>query len=438
MKLHQSVIIFIVAMSVVLTGSDVSVAAGVTTFQAESGTLGSNFTNGADGSIQLISISTDTVSGGNPGNANRVATYSVVFPEAGTYNFFARVRVGSGGFNDDSMFYGNGFGTKSSTTDGDWLLINGLASGGYTATNDVVSGVGSAGFPVWKWVNLSQFTNGSSEAPITFIVTAGNLTQTFQIGGRENGLELDKFAFGTAGTAFTVSNLDTGTLPSPSNINTNLFVGPDGIAFHRFSAVPDGLNLDGANPAAGLLLSGGVLCGTTLNGGPQNGGTAFYMSPDGTNFNVFHSFTNTPDAGNSQGELSFSANRFFGTTLGGGGSGVGAIFAGQTNGSVTVLRSFVSVSADNATNSGGASPGGSLALSGGTLYGTTMAGGTAAQGTIFALTTNGVTFSVLHNFSVLDSQSWHKFYQSRRRSARRRSRGHPLRFVAAGGREWLR
>ena len=39
-----------------------------------------------------------------------------------------------------------------------------------------------------------------------------------------------------------------------------------------------------------------------------------------------------------------------------GSGGVGAVFAGQTNGSVSVLRSFTTVSADNATNSGGASP----------------------------------------------------------------------------------
>jgi glucuronoarabinoxylan endo-1,4-beta-xylanase len=59
---------------------------------------------------------------------------------------------------------------------------------------------------MWKWINLSQFTGQPG-----FTVSAGNLTQTFQIGARENGLDLDKFAFGTAGYAFTVSNLDNGT-----------------------------------------------------------------------------------------------------------------------------------------------------------------------------------------------------------------------------------
>lgn len=78
---------------------------------------------------------------------------------------------------------------------------------------------------------------------------------------------------------------------------------------------------------------------------------------------------------------------------------------GNTNGSLSIIRNFAVVSADEATNSGGASPSALLALSGGTLYGTTTAGGSAANGTIFSLTTNGATFSVLHNFSVLDSQA---------------------------------
>src|SRR5262249_38379459 len=37
----------------------------------------------------------------------------------------------------------------------------------------------------------------------------------FQIGARENGLDIDKFVFGTTGYAFTVSNLDNGTDGTP-------------------------------------------------------------------------------------------------------------------------------------------------------------------------------------------------------------------------------
>jgi uncharacterized repeat protein (TIGR03803 family) len=173
--------------------------------------------------------------------------------------------------------------------------------------------------------------------------------------------------------------------------------------FHTFTTPVNGTNADGANPAAGLVLSGGVLCGTTLNGGMQGAGTAFYLSPDASGFNAFRSFANTPDAGNPQGDLAVSGNSFVGTSFGGGSKGVGTIFVGQTNGNVSVVRSFSTVSADTATNSGGASPTALLALSGSTVFGTTTAGGASANGTVFSFNTNGSTFSVLHDFSLLDS-----------------------------------
>ena len=189
------------------------------------------------------------------------------------------------------------------------------------------------------------------------------------------------------------------------NTSTNSPWVPNGIVFHAFAAPSDGLNPDGANPASGLVLSDGVLLGTTLNGGLQGAGTAFYMTLDGTNFSTIHSFTNTLDAGNPAGDLAASGSSFFGTSLAGGNRGVGTVFFGNTNGTVSILRNFASVSADEATNSGGASPGALLALSGGTLFGTAAAAGASANGTVFSLSPNGLVFSVLHDFSALDSNT---------------------------------
>jgi uncharacterized repeat protein (TIGR03803 family) len=381
-----------------LAGAGIASAAGIATFEAESGSLGSAFAVSNSASPAFITILTDGA-GYNPGSAARVASYTVTFPTNGIYQLYARLRVGSGGYNDDSLFYAASFGGKSPTTDSDWIFANGLAGVGFSNSTDVVTGGGTLGNGLWKWINLSQFNANAG-----FTVSAGSLTQTFQIGARENGLDLDKFVFGTSGTSFTVSNLDNGTVPATITL-TNTFSGPDGNVLHRFNPLSNGLNLDGANPAAGLALCGGVLCGTTLNGGWQGAGTAFCLSLDGTSFVAFRSFTNSPDAGNPQGELSVAGARFFGTTSSGGGSGGGTVFVGQTNGSVSLLRSFAAVSSDTATNYGGASPGASLALAGDTLYGTTTAGGAAAYGTVFSLTTNGATFTVLRNFSVLDSQT---------------------------------
>lgn len=390
-------------MAVVLAGSGFSSAADLVTLEAESAdTLGSDFSvNG--GTPTYITILTDG-GGESPSNSTRVASYTVIFPTSGTYKLYGRVRVGptGGGGSDDSFFYGNGFGIKSASTAGDWIRVNNVNTGGFTNPGDTVSGSGSAGVSVWKWINLSDYTGSTGETPISFTVTAGNLTNTFQIGARENGFDMDKFAFGTSGTAFTVADLDNGTPPSPP---TNVFVGPEGIALHRFSPLNNGINADGANPAAGLALFGDVLCGTTLNGGLQGDGTVFYMSADGSNFVASHSFSNAPNAANPQGELAAAGNGLFSTSFGGGSNGVGTVFVTQTNGGVSVLRSFSGVYPHTATNSGGASPTALLAISGDKVYGTATAGGTAANGSIFSLTTNGATFSVLHNFSILDSQT---------------------------------
>jgi endo-1,4-beta-xylanase len=180
--------------------------------EAESGTRGADYAIGNDGGTQYIHP-TSTSTAGNPGSAAGVVTFTVTFPEGGTYDLYARVRVGSGAANDDSFFYGNGFGSKSPTSDADWILCNNLNTPGFTGASDIVTGGGTAGNQVWKWINLSEFNGG--ETPITFTVTAGNLTQTFQVGAREDGLYLDAFVFGTANNTFTVADLDAGAGGNP-------------------------------------------------------------------------------------------------------------------------------------------------------------------------------------------------------------------------------
>jgi uncharacterized repeat protein (TIGR03803 family) len=181
--------------------------------------------------------------------------------------------------------------------------------------------------------------------------------------------------------------------------------GANGLTLHGFSAPSNGTNQEGADPAAGLVLFAGVLCGTTLNGGLDGAGTEFYITPDGSSFNVYHSFAGPPDAANPQGDLTVSATNYFGTSTAGGNNGTGAVFQGNTNGGISSIRNFSVVSADETTNTGGASPSALLALSGNILYGTTTSGGAAANGTIFSLSTNGSTFINLHDFSELDSNT---------------------------------
>ncbi len=191
--------------------------------EAESGTLGSEFNSLQSGDVQYITISTDydETSGTTsyPGE-NRTALYEVIFPDTGTYNFFARVRVGGGGFDDDSFFYGNGFGEKNSASAGDWILSNGLGSAGFSNPDDVVHDAGAEGSNVWKWVNLSRNAYQGSSRNYT-LDNPDDLTKTFCIGAREDGLDIDKFAFGKSRFYFTVENLDSvqaGSLTDPTDI----------------------------------------------------------------------------------------------------------------------------------------------------------------------------------------------------------------------------
>ena len=186
--------------------------------EAESGTRGSAFNLAEQDGVQYISIAT-TIAGGNPTSDTRVATFTVTFPVAGPYELYARLRVGPGTFGDDSFYYANGFGAKDATADADWILANGLANPvGFTLPGDKVIGGGPAQSNVWKWVKLSAFDGG--EPPLAaFNVPADGLTQTFQIAGREDGLDFDKLAFGRQGLFFTVNDLDNGlpgtTVPPP-------------------------------------------------------------------------------------------------------------------------------------------------------------------------------------------------------------------------------
>lgn len=181
--------------------------------QAETGTVGADWNTLDDAAVRYVSVRpTSTINSQNPGTPARIITYSVTFPAAGSYSLYARVRVGPAGANDDSFYYGNGFGTKSPTNDNDWITVNGLNVAGFTAPTDVVTGAGTATTGVWKWINLSRLNlvNSGSESPIRFTVNANTLTQTIQIGAREDGLDIDQLAFGTSNTTFTVDNLNLG------------------------------------------------------------------------------------------------------------------------------------------------------------------------------------------------------------------------------------
>jgi uncharacterized repeat protein (TIGR03803 family) len=184
--------------------------------------------------------------------------------------------------------------------------------------------------------------------------------------------------------------------------------GTDFTVLHNFSG-----GSDGSGAAAGLVLYGTNLYGTTINGGSTDNGVIFAVATNGMVFKVLHNFSSrqnnhytNSDGGNPYSQLILSGNTLYGTASDGGGANQGTVFAlniATTN--FTVLHSFTATADDtnyNLTNSDGANSFADLILFGDTLYGTASGGGTNGQGTVFAVKTNGMDFQVLHTFAPLD------------------------------------
>ena len=168
----------------------------------------------------------------------------------------------------------------------------------------------------------------------------------------------------------------------------------------HFTGFTKGANSDGANPAGGLILSGNTLYGTADGGGSGGDGTVFALNADGTGFTNLYNFSayspvyiNNSDGAQPFGELVLSGDILYGATHSGGTDNAGTIFAITTNGmGFTNLHNFTG-------GSDGANPYAGLIISGNTLFGTAGNGGDSYDGTLFSLTTSGADFTTLHAFT---------------------------------------
>ncbi len=161
---------------------------------------------------------------------------------------------------------------------------------------------------------------------------------------------------------------------------------------------------DGSDPNGDLILAGGLLYGTTYEGGSnyanQGQGTIFKVTKTGRE-TVLHAFQGT-DGGYPVGGLIKVGGNFYGATqyggVGGfgGASGAGTVFSVTPAGAETVLYAF------SGANDGSGPYAGLIAV-GGVLYGTTYFGGGAGnQGTVFRLTLAGAE-TVLYSFKGHDA-----------------------------------
>jgi uncharacterized repeat protein (TIGR03803 family) len=146
---------------------------------------------------------------------------------------------------------------------------------------------------------------------------------------------------------------------------------------HRFKYGPE--TGDGAFPSDRLTFVNGTLYGTTLGGGAASQGTVFKIQRSGTE-SILHSFSccrNDHDGTYPLDALADLGGVLYGTTSQGGPHARGTIFSITTAGKESVLYSF-------GARPDGARPAAALDVFDGALYGTANDGGVQSEGMIFS------------------------------------------------------
>ena len=283
------------------------------------------------------------------------------------------------GFTNLHSFAGGSDGS-SPTAD---LVLSGNSV--YGTTWEAVLNTGEPGYgTVFKfntdgtgYTNLHSFTGGSDgHAPNGGVVLSGNtMYGTTRAGG--TWAQGTVFAVNTDGTGFT--NLYNFTL----------------------AGGPRDTNADGFYPSGTLVLLGDALYGTTQAGGSWGYGTVFAVSTNGTGFRTLHSFAATASDGSGPNGVILGGNVLYGTTRGGGASGLGTLFRINTDGTgFTNLHSFPAFPKD------GVIPFAGLILARNTLYGTTGSGPNSGSGTLFAINTDNTGFTNLYCFSATGTNAY--------------------------------
>ena len=141
----------------------------------------------------------------------------------------------------------------------------------------------------------------------------------------------------------------------------------------------------------GFVVQGrdGNLYSTSNDGGTDNAGTVFKITPAGQ-VSVLYSFDGVTGALPSSGLTLGTDGNFYGTTFENGPSNYGTVFKITAEGKLTLLHGF--------DDSDGAAPWGApVEGTDGAFYGTTEDGGSANCGTVYRVTAGG-TFKTLYNF----------------------------------------
>jgi uncharacterized repeat protein (TIGR03803 family) len=335
--------------------------------------LSFNGTDGADpqGAALIQTIDGDLYGTTSNGGANQQGTIFKIAPD-GTlttlYSFCSQSGCSDGA---------NPFATLLQGADGDFYgtTYEGGAAGYGTVFKITPSDTLTT---LYSFCSLSDCTDGANPQSGLVQANNGDLYGTTLQGGAN-----DVCGVG-CGTVFKIT---------PSGVLTTLY---------RF-CTQSGC-ADGEYPHAGLVqTANGDLYGTTAAGGNDyDAGTVFKITPSGT-LTTLYSFcaqSGCVDGSDPVAGLILAANGgFYGTTEQGGANDLGTVFKITPSGALTTLHSFCAQSGCP----DGAEPLTALVqATNGDLYGTTSDYGIAYKtGTIFEITPGG-TLTTLHSFNPSD------------------------------------
>lgn len=209
-------------------------------------------------------------------------------------------------------------------------------------------------------------TDGNHPVATLAFDTAGNLYGTTTEGGKYN-----------QGTVFRIS---------ASKQETVLY------SFCKLSNCTDG-----SRPYNGVVLdTAGNIYGATPGGGKYGAGVVYKITVAGK-YSILHNFKGQPDGDEGYGWLVFDkAGNLYGTTLQGGKNNTGAVYKITPAGEESIFYSFPDGSGD-----GPLDPIAGLTLDGsGNFYGTSIVGGGSSEaGTVYKLTPAGKE-TTLYSFNM--------------------------------------
>jgi uncharacterized repeat protein (TIGR03803 family) len=152
----------------------------------------------------------------------------------------------------------------------------------------------------------------------------------------------------------------------------------------------------GYGPSGSLTGHGSVLYGTTGTGGTNDLGTVFRLDRDGTGFEILHHFASWDGETPNAPLVEASDGKLYGTAKNGGTNNAGVVFTLEKDGgNFQVLHCFqAGFWQDGALPTAGLAEGRD-----GFLYGTTLRGGSPSWGTVFRLSKDGGSYSVLKSLA---------------------------------------